>query len=107
MRGVRFPAMIGLLIFLGLLGTFWGTETIGSVGQVVEGLDLGSTDFDQMMTQLRTELDAPLVWPAFSLPYSVLPARLSLAFWICSSVRQWAVSLMRLSGYLPLPVTMM
>ena len=52
---------IGLLIFLGLLGTFWGLlQTIGSVGRVVGGLDLSSTDFDAMMSQLRNGLDAPL-----------------------------------------------
>ena len=52
---------IGLLVFLGLLGTFWGLlQTIGSVGRVVGGLDLSSTDFDAMMIQLRNGLDAPL-----------------------------------------------
>ena len=52
---------IGLLVFLGLLGTFWGLlQTIGSVGRVVGGLDLGSTDFGDMMSQLRNGLDAPL-----------------------------------------------
>ena len=52
---------IGLLIFLGLLGTFWGLlQTIGSVGRVVGGLDLSSTDFDALMSQLRNGLDAPL-----------------------------------------------
>ena len=43
---------IGLLVFLGLLGTFWGLlQTIGSVGRVVGGLDLSSTDFEGMMSQ--------------------------------------------------------
>ena len=52
---------IGLLVFLGLLGTFWGLlQTIGSVGRVVGSLDLSSTDFDAMMSQLRNGLDAPL-----------------------------------------------
>lgn len=52
---------IGLLVFLGLLGTFWGLlQTIGSVGRVVGGLDLSSTDFEAMMSQLRNGLDAPL-----------------------------------------------
>ena len=52
---------IGLLVFLGLLGTFWGLlQTIGSVGRVVGGLDLSRTDFDSMMSQLRNGLDAPL-----------------------------------------------
>ena len=36
---------IGLLIFLGLLGTFWGLlETIGSVSQVINGLSVGEGD---------------------------------------------------------------
>src|SRR5678815_2963996 len=31
--------MTGLLVFLGLLGTFWGLiETVGSVGNVINGL---------------------------------------------------------------------
>ena len=52
---------IGLLVFLGLLGTFWGLlQTIGSVGRVVGGLDLSSTDFEAMISQLRNGLDAPL-----------------------------------------------
>ena len=43
--------MIGLLVFLGLLGTFWGLlQTIGAVGQVVGGLDLASTHFEEMMS---------------------------------------------------------
>ena len=53
--------MIGLLVFLGLLGTFWGLlQTIGAVGQVVGGLDLVNSDFETMMGQLRSGLDAPL-----------------------------------------------
>ena len=52
---------IGLLVFLGLLGTFWGLlQTIGSVSTVVSGLDISSLDFEQMMQQLRTGLEAPL-----------------------------------------------
>ena len=75
--------MIGLLIFLGLLGTFWGLlETIASVGGVVEGLDLGSTNFEQMMTQLRTGLDAPLdgMATAFSSSLFGLAGSLILGF---------------------------
>ncbi len=34
--------MTGLLVFLGLLGTFWGLiETVGSVGNVIKGLKVG------------------------------------------------------------------
>ena len=51
---------IGLLVFLGLLGTFWGLlQTIGSLAALC-GLDLSGTDFDAMMSQLRNGLDAPL-----------------------------------------------
>ena len=50
-----------MLVFLGLLGTFWGLlQTIGSVSTVVSGLDLTDGDFDNMMLQLRSGLDAPL-----------------------------------------------
>ena len=42
--------MIGLLVFLGLLGTFWGLlQTIGAVGTVVGSLDANSADFGVMM----------------------------------------------------------
>lgn len=53
--------LIGLLVFLGLLGTFWGLlQTIGSVSAVVSSLDIVNSDFDGMMSQLRSGLDAPL-----------------------------------------------
>ena len=74
---------IGLLVFLGLLGTFWGLlQTIGSVGQVVGGLDLSSTDFETMMSQLRNGLDAPLsgMATAFSSSLFGLGASLVLGF---------------------------
>ena len=38
--------MIGLLVFLGLLGTFWGLlGTISSVWNVIEGLEVARHDF--------------------------------------------------------------
>ena len=53
--------MIGLLVFLGLLGTFWGLlQTIGAVSLVINSLDADSANFKAMMTQLRSGLDAPL-----------------------------------------------
>src|SRR5918992_3090246 len=37
--------LVGLLIFLGLLGTFWGLlETIGSIGDVINELTIGEGD---------------------------------------------------------------
>jgi hypothetical protein len=35
--------LTGLLVFLGLLGTFWGQlETIGSIGRVIQSLEVGA-----------------------------------------------------------------
>jgi hypothetical protein len=52
--------MTGLLVFLGLLGTFWGLiETVGSVGKVIEGLRVGA-DAGSVFDTLREGLAAPL-----------------------------------------------
>lgn len=52
--------MTGLLVFLGLLGTFWGLiETVSSVGGVIQGLKAGS-DAATMFDSLRQGLAAPL-----------------------------------------------
>jgi hypothetical protein len=52
--------MTGLLVFLGLLGTFWGLiETVGSVGRVIQGLSIGG-DAGSMLDALKEGLAAPL-----------------------------------------------
>jgi len=52
--------MTGLLVFLGLLGTFWGLiETVSSVGNVIQGLRPGG-DATSMFDTLRDGLAAPL-----------------------------------------------
>lgn len=52
--------MTGLLVFLGLLGTFWGLiETVGSVGKVIEGLKVGG-DAGALFDTLKGGLAAPL-----------------------------------------------
>lgn len=52
--------MTGLLVFLGLLGTFWGLiETVSSVGNVIQGLKAGG-DAGSMFDTLREGLAAPL-----------------------------------------------
>jgi hypothetical protein len=52
--------MTGLLVFLGLLGTFWGLiETVGSVGKVIEGLKVGG-DASSVFDALKEGLAAPL-----------------------------------------------
>ncbi|MBV8838147.1 MAG: flagellar motor protein MotA [Alphaproteobacteria bacterium] len=52
--------MTSLLVFLGLLGTFWGLiETVGSVGKVIEGLKVGG-EAGAVFDSLREGLAAPL-----------------------------------------------
>jgi hypothetical protein len=52
--------MTGLLVFLGLLGTFWGLiETVGSVGGVISKLNVGG-DAGAVFDQLKEGLAAPL-----------------------------------------------
>jgi hypothetical protein len=52
--------MTALLIFLGLLGTFWGLiETVGSVGKVIDGLKVGG-DAGSLFDTLKQGLAAPL-----------------------------------------------
>ena len=53
--------MIGLLIFLGLLGTFWGLlQTIDAVGDVIANLSVGSDKLGPVFDSLKTGLQAPL-----------------------------------------------
>src|SRR5579871_3300608 len=52
--------MTGLLVFLGLLGTFWGLiVTVGSVGTVINSLKVGG-DAESMFESLRDGLAQPL-----------------------------------------------
>jgi hypothetical protein len=52
--------MTGLLVFLGLLGTFWGLiETVGSVGGFLQNLKVGG-DAGSVFDSLKEGLAAPL-----------------------------------------------
>ena len=52
--------LTGLLVFLGLLGTFWGLiETVGSVGNIINGLQVGG-DAGSVFDALKQGLAAPL-----------------------------------------------
>lgn len=52
--------LTGLLIFLGLLGTFWGLiETVGSIGTVIEKLPSGGEN-NALFDELKRNLAAPL-----------------------------------------------
>ncbi len=53
--------LVGLLVFLGLLGTFWGLlKTIGSVGNVIGGLGIDDTNVAGFFNSLKEGLTAPL-----------------------------------------------
>jgi hypothetical protein len=54
--------LVSLLVFLGLLGTFWGLlDTIGSVGKAINALDTkASSDSVTMFQELKDGLAAPL-----------------------------------------------
>jgi hypothetical protein len=51
----------GLLVFLGLLGTFWGlTETVSAVGRTIQSLNAGSSSLGSVFDELKSGLAAPL-----------------------------------------------
>ncbi|HWK64187.1 MAG TPA: MotA/TolQ/ExbB proton channel family protein [Rhizobiaceae bacterium] len=53
--------LTGLLVFLGLLGTFWGLlHTIGSIGDTIRALDPGSGNAADVLEALKAGLSAPL-----------------------------------------------
>jgi hypothetical protein len=75
--------MVGLMIFLGLLGTFWGlSQTIGSIGEVIRTLDVSGNDPVEMFDKLKTGLDQPLagMGTAFSTSMFGLAGSLVLGF---------------------------
>jgi MotA/TolQ/ExbB proton channel family len=75
--------LVGLLIFLGLLGTFWGLlQTIGSIGDTIRALDPGSGDANDVLESLKSGLSAPLegMGTAFSSSLFGLSGSLVLGF---------------------------
>lgn len=75
--------LIGLLVFLGLLGTFWGLlQTIGSIGDTIQSLDPSSGDANDVLNSLKAGLSAPLagMGTAFSSSLFGLAGSLVLGF---------------------------
>ena len=65
--------LVGLLIFLGLLGTFWGLlKTIGSVGNVIAGLGIDDTNVAGFFNSLKDGLNAPLQGMSIAFSSSLL-----------------------------------
>ena len=75
--------MTGLLIFLGLLGTFWGLLlTVSAISDVIGGMSVGSGDISAMFEQLKGGLVRPLrgMGTAFSSSMFGLSGALVLGF---------------------------
>lgn len=75
--------LIGLLVFLGLLGTFWGLlQTVNAVGSTIQALDVGSGDSSLIFEDLKSGLEAPLtgMGTAFSSSLFGLSGSLILGF---------------------------
>ena len=63
--------LTGLLVFLGLLGTFWGLlETVGSIGNVIKSMQTGA-DSAVMFDDLKNGLAAPIAGMAVSFTSSL------------------------------------
>ena len=75
--------LVGLLVFLGLLGTFWGLlATIQSVGGAIDSIDTNATNNVTMFSDLKAGLSAPLkgMGTAFSSSLLGLAGSLVLGF---------------------------
>jgi len=75
--------LIGLLIFLGLLGTFWGLlETVNAVALTISSLEISTGDVNQAFSGLKSGLQSPLsgMGTAFSSSLFGLAGSLVLGF---------------------------
>jgi len=64
--------LTGLLVFLGLLGTFWGLiETVGSVGKVINSMSVGGGNAAVVFEDLKNGLAAPLAGMGISFSSSL------------------------------------
>lgn len=116
--------LIGLLIFLGLLGTFWGLlATVSSVGAVIEGMTVDTGDASAAFASLKEGLQQPLSGMAIAFSSSLfgLAGSLILGFLdlqaahaqqrFFNELEEWLSGITRLSsgaglgdGEVPVPV---
>src|SRR5438034_728072 len=103
--------LVGVLIFLGLLGTFYGLlETVRSVGGVLSGLSVGGGDATRALADLKSGLESPLagMGTAFSASLFGLAGSLVLGFLdlqagqaqnrFYNELEEWLSTYTRLSG---------
>ncbi|WP_428031223.1 flagellar motor protein MotA [Ancylobacter sp.] len=116
--------LTGLLIFLGLLGTFWGLlETVSSIAGVIGSLDVGP-ESGSVLETMKTGLAAPLggMGIAFSSSLFGLAGSLVLGFldlqagqaqnrfyidledWLSTTVEDLGSEAARIRGPVPVPV---
>jgi hypothetical protein len=101
----------GVMIFLGLLGTFWGLlHTVSSVAAVINGMSLSGGDVNAMFAQLKAGLAGPLagMGTAFSSSMFGLSGALILGFLdltagqamnrFYNELEEWLAGLTRLSS---------
>ena len=102
---------IGLLVFLGLLGTFWGLlETVGSISGVIKSLNINGGDASTTFGSLKRGLEAPMagMGTAFSSSLFGLAGSLVLGFLdlqagqaqnrFYNDLEEWLSSVTRLSS---------
>jgi hypothetical protein len=100
----------GVMIFLGLLGTFWGLlHTVSSVAAVIDSMNLAGGDVNGMFEQLKAGLAGPLagMGTAFSSSMFGLSGALILGFLdltagqamnrFFNELEEWLAGLTRLS----------
>ncbi len=103
--------LTGLLIFLGLLGTFWGLLlTVSSVSDVIGTMSVGSGDLNALFEQLKSGLAKPLrgMGTAFSSSMFGLSGALVVGFLdltagqaqnrFFNELEEWLAGLTRLSS---------
>lgn len=103
--------MIGLLIFLGLLGTFWGLlETVNAVARAIGDISVAGGDPAALFAQLRDSLQTPLagMGTAFSSSLFGLAGSLVLGFLelqagqahnrFVNELEEWLSGVTKLSG---------
>ena len=109
--------LIGLLVFMGLLGTFWGLlRTIVAVGDVIGSLSVEQGDLALIFTDLKDGLEAPLsgMGTAFSSSLFGLGGSLMLGFLelqatqaqnrFFNELEDWLSGAVRLTGGEPGPI---
>ncbi|MDA9008321.1 flagellar motor protein MotA [Alphaproteobacteria bacterium] len=103
--------LIGLLVFLGLLGTFWGLLiTVDGIGAAIGGLTIAGDDPKGLFNDLRSGLEAPLggMGTAFSSSLFGLAGSLFLGFFelqanqangrFVNELEDWLSTITTLSG---------